>query len=190
MVLFLVPLATNNAVCYQEGRDVSSPRNVAGDQRPRSRLRRAGRGEGLVCCRRPDQALVSPGSSSAWLPAGGCRNPRHGYRLGLHGRLMEMARPVRRHPTGWTRHRLIEWVVQGRSQRWSVPELLSPVVPEPVLAGLEASDQGVAGCPGVLGGVLLRGAVATSNVAAARTTTKVEPPTILREALETTSPAG
>src|ERR1700761_6516916 len=71
----------------------------------------------------------------------------------------------------------------GRRQRRSVVIRLAVVVPEPVLARLEAPDDGVART-GVEAGVLAGRAVAAPDMAACRATAQMEPPPVRREALD------
>ena len=70
------------------------------------------------------------------------------------GASVEVPLPVRRDAAGGARGGLIEWVVLGRRQCGTVVVLLGLVVPEPVLTGLEAADDGVPALLGVLAGVL------------------------------------
>jgi hypothetical protein len=79
---------------------------------------------------------------------------------------MEVALPVRRHAPGGSRRGLVQWMMLWWGELRTVVELIGAVVPEPVLAGFEAADQGMAGICGVVAGVLRRGGVATADVPA------------------------
>jgi hypothetical protein len=67
---------------------------------------------------------------------------------------MEMALPIRRHPPGGSRRRLVERMMLWEGQRRAVVELLGAAVPEPVLARFEAADQRMPGLGCVVAGVL------------------------------------
>ena len=65
--------------------------------------------------------------------------------------------PVRRYAAGWAGNRLVERMMLGRGQRWSiVVALFGLIVPEPCLAWLEAADHRVPGGHRVRAGVLRR----------------------------------
>src|SRR5205085_1918072 len=91
---------------------------------------------------------------------------------------VEVALPVPRYAAGGPRHRLVERVVLGRSQPRALKGLIGGVVPEPVLAWLEAADHTVARPRGVLAGVLARRRVAAADVATAGAAPQVEPPAV------------
>ena len=97
---------------------------------------------------------------------------------------------VRRHTAVRTGKRLFERVMLRCDQCWPFKELLAPVVPEPVLAGLEASDHRVAGDPRMVGGVLARGVVATADMTARGAAPQMEPPAVTSEALDAPCAAG
>src|SRR5690348_15408547 len=75
-------------------------------------------------------------------------------------------------------------MVPGRSECRTVKKLLARVIPEPVLTGLEALDDGMTAVGRMPAGVLGRRRVAAADVTAGRTTPKVEPPASRCEALE------
>jgi hypothetical protein len=79
---------------------------------------------------------------------------------------MEVALPVRRHSPGGSRRRLVERMMLWRGERRTVVELFCAVVPEPVLARLEAADKRVTGVGCVVACVLRGGRVATTDVPA------------------------
>jgi hypothetical protein len=101
-----------------------------------------------------------------------------------------MSFPVARHAARWARHRLLVWVMFGGGQRWPGKRFFCFVVPEPILAWLEAADDGMARGLGVLGGVLAGGRVAAADVATAGASPQVEPPPAGCEALDAAGPAG
>jgi hypothetical protein len=51
---------------------------------------------------------------------------------------VQLPLPVRRHSAGWPGYGLVERMVMRRSEDGTLEELLGRVIPEPVLAGLEA----------------------------------------------------
>ena len=57
---------------------------------------------------------------------------------------MELPLPTRRHAAGRSWHWLVERVVMRRSEDGALQELFGRVIPEPVLAGLEALDDRMA----------------------------------------------
>src|SRR4051812_11247640 len=73
---------------------------------------------------------------------------------------VDLAAPVRGHPPGRSRHRLLRRAVLGIGQPRAVVVVLGLVVPEPLLPGLEALDDRMSGRGGVPAGVLHRRAVA------------------------------
>jgi hypothetical protein len=97
---------------------------------------------------------------------------------------VEVPLPVARHTAGRARHRLVERMVLGRCEARTFQGFFGEVVPEPVLAWLEAADNSVARLIGVQGGVLARGRVATADVAAPGAASQVEPPPVGRKALD------
>ena len=101
-----------------------------------------------------------------------------------------MSLPVSRHATPRSRDRLVDRMVMWRRQLWTVDVLLRRVVEEPVLAGLIALDDGVSAFLRMVARVLGWGGVAATDVTAVRASTKVEPPTPTREALDAARAAG
>ena len=77
--------------------------------------------------------------------------------------------------TGWSAGRLV-----GGSSSGPSPPVSLGVVPEPVLAGLEALDDGWPDCGEVRGGVLGGGGVAAADVAALDAAPQVHPPAAVR----------
>ena len=59
------------------------------------------------------------------------------------GLLNQEILPIRRYPSGWTRHRLVERMVLRRCETRPVHVFARLVVPEPVFPGLETTDHGV-----------------------------------------------
>src|SRR5450759_644304 len=90
--------------------------------------------------------------------------------------------PVRRDAALRAGHGLAGGMMLGCSQFWAVVELLAGVIPEPVLAGLERPDQGVARARRVLAGVLRRRGVTAADVAAQGAAAQMEPPSADRQA--------
>ena len=62
----------------------------------------------------------------------------------IHRGLVQLALPVRWHAASRTRHGLAERMVMRRSEDGTLEHLLGRVIPEPVLAGLEALDDRMA----------------------------------------------
>src|SRR4051794_35199362 len=102
---------------------------------------------------------------------------------------MDLAAPVRWYPTRGPRRRLVGRAVLRVGQPGAVVVVLGRVVPEPVLAGLEALDDGMTGLGRVLGRVLHRGRVAAADVPALRAAPQVDPPALRRLALHATGTA-
>src|SRR5271156_2443560 len=100
-----------------------------------------------------------------------------------------MSLPVRRHPRGWPWRGLLERAMLRRGQRRTVAELPRVVVPEPVLARLEAAYQRMPGSGRVLARVLRRGGVATADVSAAGAAAQMQPPAVAGQALRAPCPA-
>jgi hypothetical protein len=69
---------------------------------------------------------------------------------------MELPLPVPWHATGWARDRLVEGVMRRRGQGRALEILLGGVIPVPVLARLEALDDGMADGARVMERVLRR----------------------------------
>lgn len=72
----------------------------------------------------------------------------------MTSRLMDVESPVPRHPAGGPGHRLVSGVMYRRGEPRAREGFAGLVVPEPVLARLEALHDGVAGGLPVPGGVL------------------------------------
>src|SRR5436190_12156300 len=79
-------------------------------------------------------------------------------------------------PAGGARHGLLQRVVPRRDQLRTLEKLLGRVVPEPILAGLEALGDGMAGSGGVAACMLRGRRVAAADVAAAGAAAEVKPP--------------
>src|SRR5438105_3602861 len=81
-------------------------------------------------------------------------------------------------------------MVLRRLKLWTFEGRVALVVPEPVLAGLEAADYRVSGGFRVLRRVLARRGVAAADVPAQRTPPQVKPPPVRRrQTLDTACPA-
>src|SRR5205807_1179914 len=93
--------------------------------------------------------------------------------------------PVARHPADRTWHRLVQGMMVRRSQRRALDDLIGPVIPEPVLAGLVALDDRVACSCGVVARVLGWRRVTAADVAAERAAPKVKPPAVFCDAFRT-----
>lgn len=89
---------------------------------------------------------------------------------------VQMLLPVGRHRAGRTRHGLIQRMAPRLGELRAAREIASPVVVEPILAGLEALDHGMSRLPAVCAGVLARRVVTAADVAARRATPEVKPP--------------
>jgi len=92
--------------------------------------------------------------------------------------------PVGRNPAGWSRHRLVDRMVQWGREARSFDVLVRAVVPEPVFAWLEAADDGVTGRVCMRGRVFLERVVTTPDMTALGAAAQVQPPTTGREALD------
>src|SRR5258707_6968746 len=95
-----------------------------------------------------------------------------------------MALPVRWHAPGRSGHGLVERVVVRRSENGTLEELLGRVIPEPVLAGLEALDDRVAFSAGMPTRMLRRRRVAAADMPALCAPAEMEPPAVGGEALD------
>src|SRR3954447_9243778 len=91
---------------------------------------------------------------------------------------MDLGAPVRGDEPGRAGHRLVLRPVLRVRQPPGAVVVLPAVVPEPVLAGLEALDDRVAGRLEVRGRVLHRGRVAAADVPALRAAAQVHPPAL------------
>ncbi len=104
--------------------------------------------------------------------------------------LTEQVGPVARHTTAGTGYGL----VLGMALRWrkfgTLVVVIGLVVPEPVFARLERSDDRVPGLSPVLRRVPSQRIVAATNVAACRTPPQVHPPTAGGIALSTADTTG
>jgi hypothetical protein len=90
--------------------------------------------------------------------------------------LVQPLLPVDRHPARWSRYRLVDRVMERRSQARTVEKPLGSVVPEPGLVRLETTDDRMAHRGGMTAPVLRRGLVATADVSALRAATQMQPP--------------
>src|SRR4029079_6281877 len=102
---------------------------------------------------------------------------------------VEVTLPVPGHPTRRSGHRMVERVVVWRSEHGSLEVLLGGVIPEPVLAGLEALDDRMPGVGGVAARMLRRRRVAAPDMAAVGAAAKMEPPAVRGQALCATGAA-
>jgi hypothetical protein len=101
---------------------------------------------------------------------------------------VQMFVPIGRDPTGGPGRGLVEGVMLRRRKRRPSDHVVGRVVPEPVLAWLEAMDHPMTGVTRVVPGVLRRGRVAAADVAAPRAASKVEPPAARRLAVDAARP--
>ncbi len=85
--------------------------------------------------------------------------------------------PIRRHAQGGAGHGLVDRVLFGRGEMRPVVHPLIAVVVVPVLAGLEARDQGMTGGRRMGTRVLRRRSVAAADVTALGAPAQVKPPT-------------
>src|SRR5215207_5963916 len=123
----------------------------------------------------------SASSSAAYgCPAGGIGAAVSGLSIRP---LVQLLHPVAGDPVLGPRSRLVERMVQRRDEGRAAGEVFGPVVPEPVLTGLEARHDRVARVDGVMAGVLRWRAVAAADVAARGTPPEMEPPAVGRKAL-------
>lgn len=98
--------------------------------------------------------------------------------------------PLRWHMAGGTRNRLLDRVVRRWRERRADGIALGDVIPEPVLAGLVALGDPVAGFGGVAAGVPGRRRVAAAHVATACAATKMKPPPVRGQAFGAARTAG
>src|SRR6187401_2386757 len=96
-----------------------------------------------------------------------------------------MPLPVRWHAASRSGHGLVERVVMWWSEDGTLEELLGRVVPEPVLARLEALDDRMAFSRGMPTRVLRRRRVAAADMPALHASPEVEPPAVGGETLDT-----
>lgn len=100
-----------------------------------------------------------------------------------------MLLPVGRDTSGGPRCRLVERVGERRGQLGPVVVVLAVVVPEPVLTGLEAPDDGVTRLTSMSTCVLAGRAVAATDHTACGTPPEVEPPPVGLQAFRTAGAA-
>ena len=170
---------------------------------PTRPTREPGRGRHLLPLTQPKRSPRLPiGARTTHRPAADTTSSRHGWdpRLSRHGccraQVIEiygsrnlslifggvepsevlMLLPVGRHRAGRTRHGLIQRMAPRLGELRAAREIASPVVVEPILAGLEALDHGMSRLPAVCAGVLARRVVTAADVAARRATQEVKPP--------------
>jgi hypothetical protein len=103
---------------------------------------------------------------------------------------MEVALPVSGYSPRGAGRGLIERMMLWWGEWRTVVELFGAVVPEPVLAGFEAADQGVTGIGRVVAGVLRGGGVATADVPALGAAPEMKPPTACRQAFGASGAGG
>src|SRR5271154_6210119 len=104
--------------------------------------------------------------------------------------LVNVALPVARDPAGGPGHRLFGRVMPRRYEPRAGERFLGLVVPEPVLAGLEALHDRVPGGLPVRGAVLRGRGVAAAHVPALGAAAQVHPPAAGGVALDAAGPAG
>jgi hypothetical protein len=121
--------------------------------------------------------MSQPSASSPAL-APGCTRPEGHVSV-------EVFLPVCGDAAGRSRCRLPARVMRRLRQRRAFVELLSPVVPEPVLPRLEALDDRVPGLPRMVRGVLGGRGVTTTDMSALSAAAQVQPPAIARHAFRT-----
>jgi hypothetical protein len=102
---------------------------------------------------------------------------------------MKVPAPVSRHTPFGTRYGLGGRVMCRRSQRGAVGVLVGRVVPEPLLARLEALHQGMVTGLRVLARVLRRGRIAAPDMPTLCAATEMQPPSIRGQALDAPSAA-
>lgn len=104
--------------------------------------------------------------------------------------LTEQLGPIARHSAPGTRDRLVLGMTFGCGKFGTVVIVIGLVVPEPVLARLERSDDRVPSLSPVLRRMPGQRIVATTNVAAGRTPPQVHPPTAVGITLGTADTTG
>ena len=97
-----------------------------------------------------------------------------------NGSLVQQRFPVGRHPSRRSRHGLIFGVRMRGRQPHTLDHRLLVVIVEPTLAWLEAGNDRMPRCRGVLGRVLAQRTVAASDVPALRAPAEMKPPTFRR----------
>src|SRR6476661_6233464 len=103
---------------------------------------------------------------------------------------VQVALPVRGHPSCRSRDGLAERTVLGRREHRPFVVFLRGVVPKPVLAGFEGTDKRMAGAGRVCARMLGWRGVTASDVAALGAPAQMEPPPALVLALCTARTAG
>src|SRR5262249_11474389 len=97
--------------------------------------------------------------------------------------------PIAGHAPGRARHWLVDRVAVRGSQARTLERLPSLEVPVPVLAGLEALNDGVPRLLRVPARMLIRRGGAAADVPALRAAAQVKPPAIVLQALDAAGPA-
>src|ERR1700722_8879722 len=90
--------------------------------------------------------------------------------------LIQARFPIRRDLSRRARYRLADRMTMRRRQGHSPYHLFALVIPEPILAGLEAGGDWVSGRLSMLRGMLVGRTITTANVPAFRATAKMKPP--------------
>lgn len=135
------------------------------------------------------QADSGQNKRTKWQPSEARRPSAAG--LCAAGASVQATLPVGWHAAGWTRHRLVERVMERGSQLRALEVLVAHVVVEPLLTGLEAVDDGMLPRRRMLARVLRGGLVAAADVAALDPSAQMEPPAVGgREALDAARSAG
>jgi hypothetical protein len=104
--------------------------------------------------------------------------------------LSEQVSPIARHSTARTGDCLVRGVARRRGKFGTLVVVVAVVVPEPVFARLERSDDRVPGLSPMRRGVSGKRIVAATDVAAGRTPSQVHPPTARGVTLGTAVTAG
>src|SRR3982074_830502 len=125
----------------------------------------------------------------SWTPLR--RTVSRSSRRGLRGsrRLAQLGLPVRGYPTGRPGYRLVCRVAFRLGQRRPLQVAGRPVVPEPVLARLEAADDGGPGLAEMRRRMRRRRVVAAADMSTLRTPAQVQPPPAARVTLDATGTA-
>jgi hypothetical protein len=88
----------------------------------------------------------------------------------------------------WSRDRLIQRPRRRGRESGAIERFSRPVIPEPVLSGLKARDDEVAGLSEVRGRMLVRRRIAAADVAALGAAPQVEPPLSGGKTFDTSRP--
>src|SRR6476660_9634139 len=99
---------------------------------------------------------------------------------------MKMSLPVAGYTPLGALNRLAHRMMRGRRECRTFVLLFALVVPEPVLSRLEALDHGVSCARRVLARVLGRRRVAAADVSTVCAATEMKPPSVVRQAFDTT----